>query len=167
MYIHDLLSLPRVALALPAASKDELFERLAALLTAGGVAGIGPAQAKEALSARERLGSTGLGSGIALPHGRVAGLSRAIGGFCTLARPLDFAAIDHKPITMAFALLVPEHANNEHLKILAELAALFNDKAWREALTRAKTAEELYNHLTQSRSATATHDPKANRSRSV
>jgi nitrogen PTS system EIIA component len=166
MYIQDLLAPKRTALGISASTKDQLFEQLAALLAVDHESVV-PGQAQEALAARERLGSTGLGAGIALPHGRVPGLARAIGAFCTLAQPLNYGSIDHKPITMAFALLVPEHANNEHLKILAELAGLFNDKAWREQLTRAKTPEELYNHLTQPRPGQLANDAQTHRSRSI
>ncbi|MBI3896702.1 MAG: PTS sugar transporter subunit IIA [Gammaproteobacteria bacterium] len=166
MPIQDLLSRQRIALGVPATSKDDLLRQLGVLLTTDADV-LNAALASTALAERERLGSTGLGSGFALPHGRVKGLARPIGAFCTLAQPLDFAAIDHRPVTVAFALLVPEHANNEHLKILAELAGLFSDKAWREQLLTAKNAEELYQHLIQHRSVAPVHDTQAHRTRSV
>lgn len=165
MYIQELLTQRRIALAVNAASKTALLEQLAALLGIDNNL-LDQTRAAQALQERERLGSTGIGSGVAVPHGRVSGLAQPIGAFCTLAQPLDFGAIDHKPVTMAFALLVPDHANNQHLKVLAELAGLFSDKQWREELRAAKTAADLYNQLTQPRSARP-HDTQTHRSRSV
>lgn len=165
MYIQELLTPRRVALAVAAPDKTQLLEQLGTLL------GIDTdlvdiARAAQALQDRERLGSTGIGSGVAVPHGRVQGLARPIGAFCLLAQPIDFGAIDHKPVSMVFALLVPANANNEHLKVLAELAGRFSDKLWREELRAAKTAADLYNQLTQPRPARS-HDTQTHGSRSI
>jgi PTS system nitrogen regulatory IIA component len=165
MYVQTLLTRERVSLRLAATSKKRLFEHVGRLLHEG--TAIVAAQASEALTERERLGSTGIGAGVALPHGRVQGLPAALGAFCTLARALDYDAIDHKPVTMVFALLVPAEASDEHLKILAELAGLFGNKAWRERLAGARTPEELYNRLTEPLPANHSHDPATHRARSV
>lgn len=166
MYIQDLLSPRRVSLGVAAASKKRLFEQIASLLHEGAAA-LDTRQATGALLDRERLGPTGIGAGVALPHGRVKGLKSAVGAFCTLQRALDYDAIDQKPVTMVFALLVPEDASDEHLKILAELAGLFSNRAWRERLLAARTREELYDRLTQPLSDAASHDAPPDRARSV
>jgi nitrogen PTS system EIIA component len=165
MYIENLLSLERVSLGMTANSKERLFEQIAKLLQEGTDL-LDPRQAGEALLERERLGSTGIGSGVALPHGRVAALHRPLGAFCTLTHALDYNAIDRKPVTMVFALLVPLDATDEHLKILAELARLFSNKAWRERLVQAPTAAELYHRLTHPLPHDL-HDSAAHRARPV
>lgn len=166
MYIQTLLSPQRVSLGVAATNKLGLLEHLGRLLHEG-TEGLTPLRAAEALLERERLGSTGIGSAVALPHGRVNGLASATGAFCTLERALDYEAIDHKPVTMVFALLVPAQASDEHLKILAELAGLFSNKAWRERLLSAPTAEELYNRLTQPLPAHDLHGSATHRARTV
>lgn len=166
MYIQNLLSQGRVSLSVPAANKKRLFERIGALLHEGAEAP-DARRASEALLERERLGSTGIGAGVALPHGRVKGLSAARGAFCTLSQALDYDAIDQKPVTMVFALLVPEESSDEHLRILAELAALFSNKAWRETLLEARTPEELYDRLMHPPSALDSHDPPPDRARPI
>lgn len=166
MFIQQILSEPRVSLALPAPSKQQLMESMCALLRAGD-AEIDERDALEALLARERLGSTGIGDGVALPHGRVKGLARAIGAFATLERAMDYDAIDRKPVVMAFALLVPESAAQEHLRILSELAALFSNKLWRRALIEARTRQELYLRLTHASAASSPHDAQSHHQRPV
>lgn len=165
MYIQQLLSQQRISLRMAAPSKEDLFEQIGALLHQG-QANLDTRQAASALAARERLGSTGIGAGVALPHGRVKGLTSALGAFCTLQRALDYEAIDQKPVTMVFALLVPDEANEEHLKILAELAGLFSNKAWRNRLLEARTPEELYHRLTHPLSGDS-HDSQPDRARPV
>ncbi len=166
MYIQSLLSRQRVSIGLPVANKESLFTKVGALLHEG-AGEVDTDLAAAALVAREQLGSTGIGGGVALPHGRVKGLTAAIGAFCTLQSTLDFDAIDQKPVNMVFALLVPEEASDEHLKILAELAGLFSNKAWRERLLAARTSEELYDRLTHPLSDSDSHDAQANRARPV
>lgn len=165
MYIQNLLSRSRVSLGIPANNKQRLFEQIGTLLQEDAEV-LDSQQASHALLERERLGSTGIGAGVALPHGRVKGLETALGAFCTLQRALDYDAIDQKPVTMVFALLVPEEASDEHLKILAELAGLFSNKAWRERLQQARTPEELYDRLTHPLSVDS-HEPQPHRARPV
>ena len=98
----------------------------------------------DSLFAREKLGSTGLGQGVAIPHGRIKGLKEALGAFVRLAQPVPFDAPDGGPVTLVFVLLVPEKATEKHLQILSELAQMFSDKALREAMSRAPDAAALY-----------------------
>ncbi|MFI2812645.1 MULTISPECIES: PTS IIA-like nitrogen regulatory protein PtsN [Microbulbifer] len=94
--------------------------------------------------ARERLGSTGIGDGVAIPHCRLPGCQEAIGVLCTTEPAIDFDAADRQPVDLLFALLVPENAEQEHLDTLAEIAALFNDSRVREKLRQADSSDELY-----------------------
>jgi PTS system nitrogen regulatory IIA component len=106
--------------------------------------GIARSQVFDSLFARERLGSTGLGQGVAIPHGRIKGLRDCVGAFCRLQNPVPFDAPDGKPVNLVFALLVPEHATEKHLEILSELAQMFSDRAQREALAAAADAQSLH-----------------------
>lgn len=166
MSIQQLLSERRVSLALPAPSKQQLLESLSKLLHADAI-GVDEHQVLEALMARERMGSTGIGEGVALPHGRVPGLAHAVGAFVTLDHAMDYDAIDRKPVVMAFALLVPANATQEHLRILSELAGLFSNKPWRRALLEAKNQHDLYQRLTRSDLVANAHDAKSHHQRPV
>jgi PTS system nitrogen regulatory IIA component len=103
----------------------------------------------DSLFARERLGSTGLGQGVAIPHGRIKGLKEALGAFIRVAQPVPFDAPDGNPVTLVFVLLVPEKATEKHLQILSELAQMFSEKPFREQLLAAPTATELHRLITQ------------------
>ena len=96
------------------------------------------------LIARERLGSTGIGEGVAIPHCRLPGCEQPIGVLCTTEPAVDFDAVDRQPVDLLFALLVPEDAEQEHLETLAEIAALFSDSRVREKLRQAQSGDELY-----------------------
>jgi PTS system nitrogen regulatory IIA component len=122
---------------------------LSALLTQN-APGVDVASALRSLVEREQLGSTGIGEGVALPHGRVPGLKQAVGAFVTLEQEMDYDSLDRKPVRMAFALLVPESANDEHLKLLRDLAIVFSNKTVRRQLLHARTADELYSTLRES-----------------
>jgi PTS system nitrogen regulatory IIA component len=98
----------------------------------------------DSLFAREKLGSTGLGQGVAIPHGRIKGLRDAVGGFMRLATPVPFESPDGKPVSLLFVLLVPEQATEHHLQLLSELAQMFSDKAFREELAAAPDALALH-----------------------
>jgi len=97
----------------------------------------------EALQERERLGSTGVGEGVAIPHARVAGLHRAIGGFARLVEPADFDAIDERPCDLVFMLLAPVDGGAEHLKALARVSRLFRQEQVRSALRKAQTEDAV------------------------
>ena len=98
----------------------------------------------DSLFAREKLGSTGLGQGVAIPHGRIKGLKEALGAFVRLAQPVPFDAPDGKPVSLVFVLLVPEQATEKHLQILSELAQMFSDRALRESMSSAPDPGALH-----------------------
>ncbi|GIK87559.1 MAG: PTS IIA-like nitrogen regulatory protein PtsN [Burkholderiales bacterium] len=136
--IADLLPPANVALGVDATSKSRLFEIVGALFERD--TGLPRAAVVASLAARERLGSTGLGQGIAIPHGRLKGLGEARGAFVRLAAPIAFDAPDGRPVSQVFVLLVPEHATDRHLQILSELAQMFSDRAFRDGLAAAADA---------------------------
>ena len=136
-----LLPPENVLLDLEATSKKRVFERVGLLFENN--QGIARSTVFEALFAREKLGSTGLGHGIAVPHGRIKGLKEAKGAFVRLASPVPFESPDGQPVSLLFVLLVPEHATDQHLQILSELAELFSDRASRESLRVATDADRV------------------------
>jgi PTS system nitrogen regulatory IIA component len=148
MRVQELICPERVSLCLAVDSKPLLLEKLSQLLS---LTASGPAcrAAFDALNEREQQGSTGIGRGIAVPHGRLQGLSKAVGAFVTLKNEMDYGAIDHKPVKMVFALLVPANAENEHLRLLALLAGIFNNAETRQKLLQARTAEEICQSMAQ------------------
>ncbi len=136
MRFLELLPLQRVKTDLVAADKPALIDNLADLLA-------GPSERgtiRDALLARERLGTTGLGHGVAIPHGRSAAVNEARAAFIRLARPIDFGAIDDQPVDLIAALIVPAHFTDEHLQLLAELAEMFSDSSLTTELRRAPDA---------------------------
>ena len=141
--IAELLPLANIALDLDVASKSRLFEAAGALFTAS--SGLDATTVSASLAAREKLGSTGLGQGIAIPHGRIKGLKEARGAFLRLKQPVPFDAPDGKPVSQVFVLLVPEQATDLHLQLLSELAQMFSEKAFRERLAVATSAADLVN----------------------
>ena len=131
--IDSLLSKDRVACGQCATSKKRVLENAAALLAAANP-DLNITTVFESLMSRERLGSTGLGHGIALPHGRLPYRGPPVGAFITLREAVDFDAPDEHPVNQIFALIIPDNAAEEHLQILAALARLFNDPKIREQL---------------------------------
>ena len=140
--VAKLLAPDQVVTDLQVTSKKRLFEQAALLFE--NKHGIARGLVFDALFDREKLGSTGLGQGVAIPHGRIKGLKDALGAFVRLAQPVPFDAPDGKPVTLVFALLVPEHATEKHLEILSELAQMFSDRALREAMAGAADAQALH-----------------------
>lgn len=130
--IAKLLPLSNVQVDLEASSKKRVFEQAGLLFENN--QGIGRSTVFDSLFAREKLGSTGLGQGVAIPHGRIKGLRDASGAFYRLKNPLEFDAPDSQPVTLCFILLVPKDANEKHLQILGELAQLFGDEAMRSKM---------------------------------
>jgi PTS system nitrogen regulatory IIA component len=123
-------------------SKKRLFEQVGLLVE--GSRGIARSTVFDSLFAREKIGSTGLGQGIAIPHGRIKGLKDAVGVFVRLSQPLAFDAPDGKPVSLVFALLVPEQATERHLEILSELAERFCDPDFRDALIQAGSPDLVF-----------------------
>lgn len=131
----DLLPESHVLLDADVTSKKRLFEQVGLLVER--THGVSSSSVFDSLFAREKLGSTGLGQGIAIPHGRIKGLKEALGAFVRLAQPLAFDAPDGRPVTLVFVLLVPEQATEQHLQILSELAQRFSDPDFRSTLAAA------------------------------
>lgn len=130
--LATLLAPERILLDVPAASKDALYEEVGARLT--GLLNVPAKTITASLLAREKLGSTGLGQGVAIPHGRIKGLRQAFGCFVRPRVPVPFGAPDGVPANLIFVLLVPEQATDLHLQILSELAHRLGDQAFRERL---------------------------------
>jgi PTS system nitrogen regulatory IIA component len=143
MLPSGILDESRVSIADPAASKKRVLESAARLLPVPDDEETVTAQVFERLLERERLGSTGLAGGVALPHARMPGLENSRGAFIRLAEPVEFDALDGEAVDLVFALLVPEEANEEHLQLLAQLASRFNDAELRERLRSASADEAL------------------------
>jgi PTS system nitrogen regulatory IIA component len=141
-HVARILPLANVLPDLAASSKKRLFEQVGLLFE--NQHGIARGAVFESLFARERLGSTGLGQGVAIPHGRIKGLKDAMGAFVRLAQPVPFDAPDGIPVNLVFTLLVPEHATEKHLEILSELAQMFSDRPLREAMKLAADAPALH-----------------------
>ncbi len=139
--VGDLLSIDDIIFELDAASKTGAFEALADHLQRKH--GLDARQVCASLAKREELGSTGLGRGVAIPHARLEGLHDAVAVFARLSMPVAFDAPDNKPVSDMLVLLVPEHANNTHLEILADVAAMFCERDFRSALCAATDAASV------------------------
>lgn len=146
MRLEDILELRRIDADFAASTKEAVLAALARLLTDGVTVSGGEARVEEVLrvlEAREAVQSTGVGSGVAIPHGRVGGLDRFVGALAIHRSGVDFGAIDGRPVTIFFALIGPEKAAGEHLKCLARIGRLLRDDAVRERLGRATTSEDV------------------------
>ncbi|MFT3848326.1 MAG: PTS IIA-like nitrogen regulatory protein PtsN [Propionivibrio sp.] len=139
--INQLLPPENILLDLDASSKKRVFEQAGLLFENN--QGIASSMVFDSLFAREKLGSTGLGRGIAIPHGRIKGLKEASGAFLRLTTPVAFDSPDGIPVNLLFVLLVPELATEQHLQILSELAERFSDSQCREALCKADSPESV------------------------
>ena len=144
--VGKLLPLSHVLVDLQASSKKRLFEQ-AGLLFENRHA-IARSTVFESLFAREKLGSTGLGQGVAIPHGRIKGLKEALGAFIRLAQPVPFDAPDGKPVSLVFLLLVPEQATEQHLRVLSELAQMLSDRELRARLSEDPDASTIHQYIT-------------------
>lgn len=117
MQMNQLLRPEAVRTIAGAGSKKRLFQEIAEML--GPQIGVAPSDILEALVQRESLGATGMGGGVAIPHARLEGLDRVVGGFLRLEKPLDYGAVDREPVDLVFALLAPRDSGVDHLKALA------------------------------------------------
>ena len=147
MNIADLITAERVCCNMDVTSKKRTLELLGELI-ARDQSEFSGREIFDSLIGRERLGSTGLGHGVALPHGRLSRSQTALGAFVKLKNGVNFDAIDQEPVDLVFALLVPEHFTDEHLKILSYLAEMFSDKEFCERLRVANSDGALFEHLT-------------------
>lgn len=148
MFVSDLLSPESVLPMVRTSSKKRLLELISNALARNSEQ-LSSREIFESLCARERLGSTGLGNGVAIPHGRVSGSSGVQAVFVRLAKPLAFDAIDGEPVDLLFALAVPEDCTSDHLKLLSQIAERFSDKELLEQLRNAADANEMVRLLSR------------------
>lgn len=156
--VAQILPPSNVVIDMDVSSKKRVFEQAGLLFENNH--SIARAQVFDSLFAREKLGSTGLGQGVAIPHGRVKGLKNAVGALVRMKSPIPFDAPDGQGVSLIFLLMVPDRATDAHLQILSELAEMFSDKAFREQLLAAATAADLHTLITRWRS----HAPDQHRS---
>ena len=147
MPLLDFLSPEAVAPALKAKSKKQALQDLAG--QASRLVGRDEREIFDTLLQRERLGSTGIGEGIAIPHGKLPKLDGMFGLFARLEKPIDFEALDGEPVDMLFLLLAPEGAGADHLKALARVARMLREPGIHERIRAARDASALYAVLTQ------------------
>ncbi len=145
--IGKLLPAANVVLDLEASSKKRVFEQAGLLFENN--QGLARSKVFDSLFARERLGSTGLGQQVAIPHGRIKGLRDPVAAFIRLAEPIPFDAPDGRAVTILVFLMVPEAATQAHLEILSELAQMLSDPTFREMLLTAPEAGDVHRHLVQ------------------
>lgn len=148
MLLHDLLTPDAVIAPLKANGKKQVLQDIAQ--RAAVITGLGEREIFETLLQRERLGSTGIGDGIAIPHGRSTKLEKLRGLFVRLDRPIDFEALDGQPVDILFVLLAPEGAGADHLKALARVARVLRDRSTLERIRRAHDASAVYAILSES-----------------
>src|SRR3954464_15375708 len=142
MSLHEFLSPEAVLPALRVSGKKQALHDIAA--HAARLSGLEERVIFEALWQRERLGSTGIGEGIAIPHGKLPGLERLVGLLARLERPIDFEALDGQPVDLVFVLLAPEGAGADHLKALARIARMLRAPDLANKLRDARDAEAIY-----------------------
>jgi PTS system nitrogen regulatory IIA component len=147
MEINDLLVPEGVVADLKATSKKQALQDLAK--RAAEVSGLHERAIFDVLMERERLGTTGVGNGIAIPHGKLASLDRLHGLFARLDQPIDFHAIDERPVDLIFVLLAPENAGADHLKALARISRLLRNNGICDKLRGTDSAEALFAILTE------------------
>jgi PTS system nitrogen regulatory IIA component len=144
--LHDILSADAVLEHVGAGTRKALFQQLA--VTAAAAYALDPIVVASAVAAREKLGSTAFGAGVATPHGKVPGLTHVCGVFARLTNPLDFDAVDDLPVDIVFMLLSPPDAGADHLKALARVSRTLRDKPFVEKLRGAGSRDALVALLT-------------------
>jgi PTS system nitrogen regulatory IIA component len=150
MLISDLLSPERILCDVHSSSKKRLLELISEEL-ARNSGELSKREIFESLCARERLGSTGLGKGVAIPHGRVKGTQHVEVSFFRLRKPLPFDAVDGEPVDLLFALAVPEDCSEDHLKLLSQIAELFSDPDLLHELREAENSGRLLQLLSHAK----------------
>ena len=148
MKIADILSPERIAVGAKISSKKAVLEELARLVALAN-SRLTAAAVFDSLLARERLGSTALGSGIAIPHGRLSFQDHTVGAFLRIDKGVDYDAVDNNPVDLFFALSVPDSATEEHLQLLATLARAFSDETLLKNLRSAGSVAAIYDLLIQ------------------
>lgn len=153
MNIGDLLSADSIVAGFKASSKKQAIQSLARKIAAH--ADVDDRLIFDKLLERERLGSTGVGKGVAIPHARIAGLSKITGMFAKLASPIDFDSVDERPVDLVFMLLAPEDAGADHLKALASVSRLLRDDVMCNKLRLTPDSSAIYAMLAEPSSAAA------------
>ena len=151
--LANILPPEQVLVQLEVTSKKRAFEEVGLLFEA--THGLNRSIITDSLFARERLGSTGLGHAVAIPHGRIKGLKEPMAAVCQLAQPVPFDAPDEQPVVLLICLLVPEAATQKHLEILSEIAEILSDADLREAMKHADNAAQLHHLIASWQSAHA------------
>ncbi|MBI3532070.1 MAG: PTS sugar transporter subunit IIA [Burkholderiales bacterium] len=152
--LSSILPVSQVLVHVDATSKKRAFEEVGLLFE--NLHGLSRALVTDSLFARERLGSTGLGHGVAIPHGRIKGLKAPMAAVMQLAQPIGFDAPDELPVSLLIFLLVPEAATQKHLEILSEIAELLSDAPLRTQLVASASAEALHDLIAAWQSAQLT-----------
>jgi nitrogen PTS system EIIA component len=153
MLLTDLVASNAIIPALKVNSKKQILQELAA--KAAELSGQSERTVLETLQQREKLGSTGVGGGVAIPHGKLPKLGKLFGLFARLERPVDFEALDGQPVDLVFLLLAPETAGADHLKALARISRLLRDKETCEKLRGSDSGDALYALLTETTTRSA------------
>lgn len=143
MQLTELIPPQRIACNVDANSKKRALEQLSELISSGENR-ITSTEVFDSLINRERLGGTGVGYGVAIPHGRLKNADVTLGALIKLKQAVDFDAIDNQPVDLLFALIVPEESTEEHLQTLAKIAGMFNDEAMRTEMRAAESPQTLY-----------------------
>lgn len=149
--LASILPASQVLVGVEATSKKRAFEEAGLLFE--NLHGLSRALITDSLFARERLGSTGLGHGVAIPHGRIKGLKAPMAAVLQLAQPIGFDAPDEQPVGLLIFLLVPEAATQKHLEILSEIAELLSDADLRERIKSAASVDDLHGLISNWKSA--------------
>lgn len=153
MALADLLQQDAIIPALRVNSKKQLLQELAA--KASKITGLPEREIFDVILQRERLGSTGVGNGIAIPHGKLSSIPRIVGVFARLETPVDFEALDDQPVDLAFLLLAPEGAGADHLKALSRIARVLRDADMVAKLRATDSASAIYTFLNEEQTSTA------------
>jgi PTS system nitrogen regulatory IIA component len=147
MNLADILDVNRVICGVQASSKKRVLELISETMAVNELSGR-QSEIFDSLISRERLGSTGFGLGVAIPHGRVKSAQNTVGAFVHLEEPVDYDAIDGQPVDLIFSLVVPEESTDEHLQVLAKLAEMFSNEALCQQLRTTTERGKLFELLT-------------------
>jgi len=147
MQLSEIINVNRIKNDVDVKSKKRALEELSNLIVQDQTQ-LDASEIFDSLISRERLGATGVGYGIAIPHGRINNCQKITGAFIKLKESVDFNTSDNLPVDILFALIVPEESTDEHLQVLAFLASMFSDKSFREKLRKSDTPEDTYQLLT-------------------
>lgn len=148
MTLQTILPPERTLFAVPGGSKKRVLEFFSTFI-AQNTPSLDSQEVFSRLIGRERLGSTGIGNGVAIPHARSPHCKTPIAGFLKLQEPIDFDAVDGEPVDLVFVLLVPEQADDTHLTLLAQVASVMNDTDTRARLRKSDSQQQLYENLMQ------------------